>query len=585
MRRQYLESLEPELRESFDKGEMRAAKHKNEASAWFSPVVDSMMRGFLMLADSMSGPNFENQKVIADTGIFDLCDRVLGRIKFEHLDDHQDNHHEGKHDDVRHELLHNRQSHAQVQAMLASKKAILRAKNELRSRLKCAITRCLDAFLEGIMDPSVVMQMLMQLNWDGVAQQMKSCYTMCKSEIQSFTRSKDPLKALYLEEGVSYYRIMIHCKHYDKLNEFIGPALDDINPKIIEFYDTHTAMIEIVRDQRLERVYFQIPSVCLKGGPLDKPEVDLHLHNENNFDREDPDQKNREFVENMCECVETEQFEHAIRKTPLAFTVTKLGLIRSVNFIWTLSMHIIMVNTSYMPSVGFWASSFKDDYQERIWIEQENPVALGYPEDAKFSEYCGDWCDNEFLLTERDIYFFYSVGPVVEHVLRYMSWLNLITCGFRFFAYCWGELPNIVRIQLSEEFFEALDETDDVQEENITDKTAKEDSDALLDIVWIEDHTKRHHAPPPAHSNEEHGHEHKDWESWEMTKCALSQSGFYYELGFVVFPLIAICTDEPLFTFYCLLEILWWEGSKPVVDAIAMNAPKMGQLVILGLLW
>jgi hypothetical protein len=82
-------------------------------------LVDAAMRGFLMLGDAMSGervtvclhictvrrqdirrhavshiiltqiffliagPNIENQKSIADTGVYDLCDRVLSRIRFE----------------------------------------------------------------------------------------------------------------------------------------------------------------------------------------------------------------------------------------------------------------------------------------------------------------------------------------------------------------------------------------------------------------------------------------------------------------------------------------------------------------------
>ena len=31
----------------------------------------------------IAGPNLENQKSIADTGVYDLCDRVLSRIRFE----------------------------------------------------------------------------------------------------------------------------------------------------------------------------------------------------------------------------------------------------------------------------------------------------------------------------------------------------------------------------------------------------------------------------------------------------------------------------------------------------------------------
>jgi len=551
---QYLEAIEPELRDAIEKGEMRQAhdsRGKNTIT-WFSPLVDSVMRGFLMLADSMTGPNIENQKVIAETGIFDLCDRVLARIKFEHIDNYH--HH-----------------HPSQEKMPSADKDLLRARNELRCALKCAVVKCLESFLEGIEDPSIANQMLMQLNWDGVVEQMKACYHV-------YQKNQDLPKARCLEEGQSYYRILVHSKHYDRQNEFIAPALEHVPPKIILFYEQHTGHIEIVRDQRLERVYFRLPEVCLRGGPLDKKIVQDEMYN---TDREDLDKKNREFIENMCERVEIEQFENAIRQTPLSFTVNKLGLIRQINFAWTLSMHILMVHTSYMPRVGFWASSFQEDYQERIWIEQGNPVALGYSKDAKFKDYCGDWCDNEFLLTERDIYFFYEVQPVAEKILRYMSWINLITCGLRFFSFCYGELPNIVRFTIDKQKKEALEEIDEVEEDAEPADEYDED-EYLLDLVWTEDYQPLRHQFH--HTHDDDAVDDKSSEGWERVTAALSCSTLHYEMGFVLFPLIAICTDEPLLAFYCLFEILFWEGSKPVVQAITINAGKMFQLVILGIL-
>lgn len=39
-----------------------------------------------MLADAMRGPNLANQKAISETGIYDLCDRIFARIRFDHID-------------------------------------------------------------------------------------------------------------------------------------------------------------------------------------------------------------------------------------------------------------------------------------------------------------------------------------------------------------------------------------------------------------------------------------------------------------------------------------------------------------------
>ena len=106
----YLECIEPELNNAF---------HRDDYA-----IIDGAVRGFLMLSDSMHGPNFENQKAIADTGIFDLCDRIFARIKFE-----------------KHET-------AEVAQNVARK-------NLWRSRLKSAVVTCLDAFLEGVQDDAI----------------------------------------------------------------------------------------------------------------------------------------------------------------------------------------------------------------------------------------------------------------------------------------------------------------------------------------------------------------------------------------------------------------------------------------------
>jgi hypothetical protein len=557
----YLEAIMPDLKDAFDSGVMDPS-----STTWKSPLADSVMRGFLMLGDSMTGPNVQNQKVIAETGIFDLCDHIFNRIKFEHFNG----------------LLHDEHSTDKNNATVLAHEAKdrIKAKNELKSRLKLAVTRCLEGFLGGVQDDGIVKPMISKLNWEGVVEQMRSCY-----HAKFAKGSRYVSEELCLEEGCSYYRLIAHCKHYDKANAVIVPAMKNVPPKILEFFELHTGMIEIVRNSLLERVYFQLPTEGLKGGYLDKPEVAKMLFN---ADREDYDKKARKFIDNMCERVEIEQFEDSIRRSPLSWTVTKLYYIRLFNFWWTLSIHIIMVNTSYMPSIGFWESSFRDDYQERIWIEEHNPVALGFPEDAKFEEYCGDWCDYGFPLTERDKYFFYDVMPVAETVLRYMSWINLATCALRFFAFCWGDLPNTVRRDLNEQRYAELDRLDldrvDPEQEVPEDADVNDTEDAS-GLVWIEKHMTKKHAlvANTVPDDEANGSQSEDLR-WKQVKSALTAKGLYYEAAFVVFQLIASLTDESLFSFYCLMEILFWEGSAPVVNAVAINAGKMLQLIVLGVL-
>jgi hypothetical protein len=64
---QYMKALEPDIRGSIAKGDTR--------------ISESAIRGLLMLAESMRGPNPDNQQTLATSGIFDLGDRIMNKIK------------------------------------------------------------------------------------------------------------------------------------------------------------------------------------------------------------------------------------------------------------------------------------------------------------------------------------------------------------------------------------------------------------------------------------------------------------------------------------------------------------------------
>ena len=69
---QYLTVLEPDIKSAIksDDGQTSSA----------------FIQGFEMLSDSMKGPNYENKQSIVKTGIFNLADRVMGKINFETTD-------------------------------------------------------------------------------------------------------------------------------------------------------------------------------------------------------------------------------------------------------------------------------------------------------------------------------------------------------------------------------------------------------------------------------------------------------------------------------------------------------------------
>ena len=284
----YLETLEPELTDALHRGDLK--------------LVDGAVRGFLMLADAMHGPNSNNQTAIADTGILDLCDRIFARIRFD--SDHD---------------------------------AGTLAQNLERGRLKSAALTCLTAFLEGTRNEVIPNQMLVLINWHGVAAQMQSCYKLYQEALGSGLHAhNDKVKQFAeacLREGIGYYFIMIHIQNYDRTNEFIGPVLKrarDDDEQMMHFYEQRKGYVEIVRHERLERVYFRLPPSCLPGGPIENDESvrsTLYRAARNDFDK-----KNQTFIENMCSLVEREMYRDRIRNTSLAFTVTRWDLIRNINF-------------------------------------------------------------------------------------------------------------------------------------------------------------------------------------------------------------------------------------------------------------
>jgi len=441
---QYIQALEPELKDCITDGDF--------------DVVEGATRGFLMLADAMRGPNHDNQLNISQSGIFDLCDRLFARIRIDHVEkETKDKEWEQK-------------------------------KNVERSKLKCAITECLAAVLEGVTDDLIPQQMLMLLNWDGVVDQLKSMF-------MSYERGTDLPKELCLREVMQYYFLLKHVKNYDKLNDKIAPALADLPHKLLEFLEQRVGYIEIVRDGRLERCYFQLPEACVPGGELYRKSFDEMFDTE----REEFDGKNRDYLENMVHIVDKVQFHDKIRQSPFAFTVKQWDLIRQINFMWTFLLHCLLVFGGYMPL------DYKYHYQERVDLAY---IAFADEEldegRRKAKSKSGDDDDaKEFNLTRTDVYFFEEIEPVVEQIARYMNWINLITCGVRLFAFAWSEMPIVVR--------RALEDLDDGTEEEedepmFGDDDEEEPEEHDLGDVFIENRKISHEVYVP---DDDDAEEHK----------------------------------------------------------------------------
>lgn len=599
-------------------------------------LLEAMVSGLHFLCEVMrkpTGPHIENQRIIADSGVFDVCDCIFSTISFERRRDTAEK-------ISKHEFKG-------AQEEISADHERLQKRNQMRNKLRLAAISILDVFLEGVEVFQSVNQMLVRVNWKIVVERMKECYDMYHSG-DSHCGYDLPQEAS-LKEGLGHYFILKHMNHYDTKKAYIVPELETVPDKVLAFFEKHTGYVEIVREKRLERVYFQMPENCLSLGPLDTPKVDMKMYD---AERSDLEKKQQEFLNNLCELVKEEEFRGRIRKSPMSFTVTRLNLVRSVNFLWILVMHVAMLNLSYMPKTGFWLQSFQEDFQARLDVQwygikpdddygyddgddlrdlsrrlsgargfkhgrrrgghratphqhshfleklhtrraevgsgSPGNESAGSPGNQTADESAGYDCayDGPFggcaysngegggygrvlgweyawNLTTSDVLFFQDVLPVLTEVVRYMSWINLITCGLRFFAFVWAELPMIIWRKLEKEEAGKSDESHQVdpEEEDAPEQVVKEDS------IWIDNQKRTEDKNLPWEEDEEEEVHIEGNKRVAQIRIFLTSTHVWYEIAFVVFPVIAVLTDEPLFSAYSLLEMCWWESSRPVTDA------------------
>ena len=147
-----------------------------------------------------------------------------------------------------------------------------------------------------------------------------------------------------------------------------------------------------------------------------------------------------------------------------------------------------------------------------------------------------------------------------------------------------SEMPIIVRRLLEEA------EEEEEEPEAIDDETEEEQEGAEnLDVIFVENHGQTAGYKDTIAESETAEHirdtpgENSAW--WQSLVVGAAAPAIQYEVAFSLFPLLAVVTDEPLFSIYALFEICSWKGSKTVIDAIVINFSKMMQALLLGLLF
>jgi len=244
-------------------------------------------------------------------------------------------------------------------------------------------------------------------------------------------------------------------------------------------------------------------------------------------------------------------------------------------------IHIHVYKGGYMPYYS------KLDYQEQV-LNRELISGASDADRGKASVgiNTGEDVDAQpdFVITDADVYAFENVTPYVEWIARIMSWINLITCSIRFFAFLYSEMPIIVRRALE-------DAEEEAEEAEVSDEASPEElQKEQMDVVFVENHGQDAGAVETVTKSKAEvdegevkrvGHS----QGWQCFVAGCLSPAIQYECAFTLFPVLAVVTDEPLFSIYALFEICSWKGSKTVIDAIVINFAKMAQAFLLGLLF
>jgi hypothetical protein len=334
---------------------------------------------------------------------------------------------------------------------------------------------------------------------------------------------------------------------------------------------------------------FQVPEKCLSAdGGLSENEVRKMYEG---ISAEDScDEKNRQWVLNMNRIVRAHKFQDSILRTRLAFTVSHWDLISRVNFLWIFGMHVLMVLGGYMPNpILAWDRGMHDEYAARLAAHasaSQSASSLGSEEgDSELDPH--NW-------TSADRFFFDEASPVVKETVRIMSYLNLMSCCLRFFAFAWSRLPMILEIALENSVHaDGVGARDRQGPPVLAQPRSQERQDSICtyDSIFVAEAAAPTAEPALQQAREGAGHDLAETMQakrylWRRkVKAMIRSPEAVGEVLHILCPVFAVALEQPLLTLYALFEIATWEGSRLITDVIILNSGKLLRALILGILF
>ncbi|XP_030748640.1 inositol 1,4,5-trisphosphate receptor isoform X3 [Sitophilus oryzae] len=175
----------------------------------------------------------------------------------------------------------------------------------------------------------------------------------CKAFHQEMAEDDDDLDDTSVEDVVSPkdvgHNIYILChqlaQHHKELATLLIPS-DSLDPKVqkaLEYYNTHTAQIEIVRhDRTLEQIVFPIPEIC------EYITKDTKIKVLNTAERDDQGSKVADFFERTDDMFNEMNWQKKLRTQPVLFWVSSYMSLWS-NILFNCAVLINLIVACFYP--------------------------------------------------------------------------------------------------------------------------------------------------------------------------------------------------------------------------------------------
>lgn len=431
-------------------------------------MMERTFAAFRVLISMCTGPNPDNQVAVALTDIISVINRILFYCDYQFSD---------LRDTVSTEVR------AKTGYYAKGTEIKIISKDRPRRKLNAQISRLLLTLLAGNPDPQVIQAVAGSLNWALIARHLTTLKLIMTEgyvpdEInraeEKFTkgrRRKHKLREFYVDDGTTMKKIeplppdarsatwikeeafkfmTVVQKCYQgavstDMELLLDPVMDDT--PLVEYFQERLGEVEVVRDHRLERLFFWMPDNYLNTDQRNRAERKL-VQFMNAVDRADDETKLRQFIDGAVEVVSTIDQEEQKSSDWLVRLNWAVDYWLPGNAVMFLSLQIVLIcvvafdHTIYNESSPWQTQEFYSlvshfvPFFGRLWNEEDLPTGFNvtdcYPVDTEGN---GP-----------------NIPPIGACQWPYFAWylfmlvalVHLVVCGLAFYTFLEVRVPVLL---------------------------------------------------------------------------------------------------------------------------------------------